>query len=84
MLAILLSSLTDDFLAILPNRESLLTLFSLEFLAPLSSNSSALRITNPRPSFKGCNSCGGNYSFFIISGGILRCITVGRRYDEPL
>ena len=36
---LLLSSLTDDFLAILPNRESLLTLFPSEFLAPLSSNS---------------------------------------------
>ena len=45
ILAILLSSLTDDFLAILPNHESLLTLFPSEFLAPLSSNCSAVCIT---------------------------------------
>ena len=42
--AILLSSLTDDVLAILPNRESLLTSFLSEFLALLSSNSSAVCI----------------------------------------
>ena len=41
----LLSSLTDDFIAILPNRESLLTLFPSEFLAPLSSNARAVYIT---------------------------------------
>lgn len=58
-------SLTDGFLTILPNCESLLTLFK-NLLAPLSSNFCAVRCEIRGPAVSaGMKGCGSDYSFFV-------------------